>query len=476
MSKFVKFGIILLMFFVSNQIGFAQDSNIKDKLSNVTRRDYYFPNLDIRSAFKAISASSGVDMVLSPNIKGKVTLNITSKTWQQTVEILCQMFNLHYTIEKEYLYIQTYADYNATAKEATLERRIIKINHSKVEDLEVAVKGLLSKRGTVTILKNSNTMIINDLPTKLSEVLSAIKQLDVETFQVHIQAKIIEVNSQDAKEIGINWSYGQGSWNPVNPPDPPSLNPGGSVLGKSSPGAVANATASVAFGILDGRMRVNIENLLSEGKGEIIAQPSITTLDNTEARIFIGEKRPYNKLDKDQNSTVVFIEAGIELIVTPHLTNDRRIILDIAPQKSDARTDAITRGPIISTTEAKTTVIVENGQTVVIGGLTSKSEIHTERGFPILKDIPILGYFFKYAKTEILKQDLIIFITPNIIDNKMQKELAAKTSRRASNMEEEDNNVNVSDDYAPITPEPTPEDTEEADDEAVGDFLNEIGN
>ncbi len=458
------------------------ETSVSNGTNDVRKRDFYFPNLDIRSAFKAISSAAGVDIVLSPNIKGNVTLNLTSKTWQQAVEILCQMFNLHYNIEKEYIYVQTFSDYNATAKEVKLERQIIKIKHTKVKDLEEAIKGLLSERGTVTILENSNTAIIKDLPSKVEEIRGSIEKLDVETFQIHIQAQIIEVNSQDAMEMGVNWGYGDGV--PFSG-DPPPVDASGAqvvqefLLGKSSPGAIANPSASLIFGILDGKMKLGIENLLTEGKGEIIAKPQITTLDNTEARIFIGEKRPYNQLDQNLNSTVVFVEAGIELIVTPHLTNDKRIILDLAPQKSDARTDAITRGPIVNSTEAKTTVIVEDGQTVVIGGLTSKNEQKTESGFPILKDIPILGYFFKYTKKEVIKQDLIIFITPHIIQNpgsstKVASPTGAPTVKMVTPASS-GNNVQLGDGYSTSTPAAN-NPPKEMDDAAIGDFLNEIGN
>jgi len=171
---------------------------------------------------------------------------------------------------------------------------------------------------------------------------------------------------------------------------------------------------------------------------------------------------------------LTFIEAGTELVVTPHITNDRRIILDLEPKRSDAEIDPITRAPIITTSEAKTTVIVDNGQTVVIGGLTSKKESTIERGFPILKDIPILGYFFKYKKVEVIKQDLIIFITPNIIDNSKHS-FKPTVSNIDTNFEPEESNVNLDNDYNIVTPEPETEVNDEVDDEDVGDFLDEIG-
>jgi type IV pilus assembly protein PilQ len=196
-----------------------------------------------------------------------------------------------------------------------------------------------------------------------------------------------------------------------------NIPPSNDFVGISSPGKVSGSSFSLAFGFLKGKLGGTIENLLSEGRGEVVAKPQITTLDNTEAKIFIGQKLPYNKLDDQYNATTEFVEAGIQLIVTPHITNDNKIILDLAPQRSAANIDPVTRGPIVTTTEAKTTVVVNDGQTVVIGGLTSKTENEIEKGIPFLKDIPLLGIFFKYKKKEVVKNDLIIFITPYIVKN-----------------------------------------------------------
>ncbi|MFC1584362.1 type IV pilus secretin PilQ [Fibrobacterota bacterium] len=436
-------------------------------------RDFYFPNLDIRSAFKAISAAGKVDIVLSPTLSGRLNLTLTAKTWKQALEVLCQMYGLTYSIEDEYIYVQSLKEFNSQEKEAQLIREIIHLKHTKVEDLQTAVTGLLSERGKLAIVEMSNAFIITDIQSKLGEIKKAIINLDVETYQVHIQAQIIEASSDAAQELGINWGYGTGAPAPdLN--DVPSASQSGAVLGRSSPGRVANPTLAVAARLLDGRLGASIEHLLSEGKGEVVAKPQITTLDNTEARIFIGERRPFNKLDANLNSTTEFVDAGIELIVTPHITNDNRVILDLSPQRSEARTDAITRGPIVTTTEAKTTVVVNDGETVVIGGLTSKVENETERGIPFLKDIPLLGILFKHTSKNIVKKDLIIFITPYIVKNgQAQPRTAAIPLRMISDMEEArsaEENLE-----SPRHDPPDEIQEEEISDEKVGDFLNEIG-
>lgn len=379
------------------------------------KQDFQFPNIDVRSAFRALSTAAGVDIALSPKVTGRISLNLTQKTWKEALKVLCQMLSLMYSVEKEYIYVQTFEEYNANLKEADLTKEIIKIKHSKAIDMENAVKGLLSPRGRVTVIQQSNAIIVQDVSDKITEIKGAIQELDVETYQVHIQAQIVEVSSDASLDLGVNWSFSNGNLN--------SQNGGVRALSQSgtvSPGELAEKGNSLAFGVLNGSFIASIENLVTEGKGEVVARPQITTLDNKEATIFIGRRIPFNKLDQDRNSTLEFVDGGIELIVTPHITNDDRIILDLAPKKSGAEIEPQTRAPIVTTQEAKTTVIVNDGQTVVIGGLTSKDEKEIETGIPILKDIPLLGALFRYKQTKELKNDLVIFVTPHIVKNQVK--------------------------------------------------------
>ncbi len=449
------------------------------------KQDFYFSNLDVRSAFKALALAGNIDIVLSPNVKGKVSLNLTNKHWEQAMNIICQMMHLQSSRKEDYIYIQSAEEHIEKEKASQLVREIIKIQHSKVKPMSEAIKGLLSNRGKMSVVEQSNALIIIDLPSKVADIRKAIQILDIETYQVHIQAQIIELNSQDAQEIGINWGYasqGIASHRDVSGKintTPPLTN---DLVATSTPAeSMTRKSLSLAFGLLNGKITGVIDNLLSEGKGEVVAKPQITTLDNTEARIFIGQKLPFNKLDENMNATTEFIEAGIELIVTPHITNDERIILDLAPKRSDAYIDAVSKGPVETTTEAKTTVVVNDGQTVVIGGLTSKQEENVEEGVPFLKDIPLLGFLFKYSKKEVKKKDLILFITPFIV---RKNALSASTKKGVELLQEPVLQYKEPDNQQPISPAPTgnytgqdmpdSDDDFEVDDEKVGDFLEEI--
>jgi type II secretory pathway component GspD/PulD (secretin) len=172
---------------------------------------------------------------------------------------------------------------------------------------------------------------------------------------------------------------------------------------------------------------VAVANLLKEARGEVLAKPQITTIDNTEASIFMGEQIPIRVLDANGRQAVQLQDAGTSLTVTPHVTADGRVLLDLKPEKNSFRNDP-SAGVVIQKQSAHTTVLVNDGETVVIAGLTTKEESEVETGVPLLKDIPILGWLFKHKSHQTRKRDLIIFVTPHVVRTSGAKATAMKTS------------------------------------------------
>jgi type II secretory pathway component GspD/PulD (secretin) len=182
---------------------------------------------------------------------------------------------------------------------------------------------------------------------------------------------------------------------------------------------VAGALEKVSYGILTPeRFSVALEYLFEDNRGEVVAQPSITTLDNKQAKIFTGEQVPVVSLDESGNSVVTMIDAGTEMTVTPHITGEGRIMLDLAPKKKSFRYGENGQ-PVVNEQSAQTNVVVNDGETVVIAGLTSNEDQNTEAGVPFLKDIPLIGNLFKRSKKSRTNKDLIIFVTPHIIERTM---------------------------------------------------------
>jgi len=390
-----------------------------------------FTNTDVRSVFRLLSEYSGVDIVVDPTVTGNVNAVVTNKSWQDVVRIVSKMLDLTVTNEMGYLYVQKTDAYqkrmedkskaNASADASVqLERKIIRVNNAKVAEMNLAVKDLLSPRGKITVVDRSNSLIVLDVPDRIQAIERVLKQLDLETNQVMIEAKLVQVDHNAIEEMGVNWQVNSGAgmgWN-TNPSGLGTNNlgtgpfKGGQVINNTPiPGAAAQ---SVAFGLLDGNLGVVISHLLSTNKGEVLASPQITTLDNKEARIFMGDQVPILTRDVSGNTVTTYVEAGTELIVTPLITAPDRVLLTLKPTKNNYSYDP-NAGVIIKKQEALTNVVVSDGETVVIGGLVSKEDIDAETGVPLLKDIPFLGALFRYTRKETKKKDLVIFVTPRIV-------------------------------------------------------------
>ena len=172
--------------------------------------------------------------------------------------------------------------------------------------------------------------------------------------------------------------------------------------------------------MLDNNVQIAIANILSDASTEVLATPQISTLDNVEAQIFMGDQISIRVIDDDGESSTKMVETGIKLVVTPHVSGDNRIMLDLHPQNDSYRYDEMGQ-VVISKQEAETKVVVGDGETVVIGGLTRNEHQETESGIPFLMDIPVLGNLFKYTQKKVTKNDLVIFVTPRIIHNHVGK-------------------------------------------------------
>jgi len=447
-------------------------------LGSARRQNFSFSNMDIRSSFRALSAAGRVDIVVAPNVTASsVNLILTDKTWQEAMLILCQMYGLKYLVEDNYLYVLNLSDFNKSSVEnaqalqaagsmAPLMRDIIKLKNAKAKDLKEPVEKMLSTRGKVDVVERNNALLVFDTRANIREIRAAVRELDVETYQVNIQAQMIQVDADALREVGVDWQFGVGGGKlgplltapgklPTTASDfsmvgtsnqsaqSSAANSGSSGSGSSGSsgssgtgttagsivGGVAGATTQLAFGLLNGNLALAVANLVSNLHGEVLAKPQITTIDNTEARIFMGEQVPIRVLDANGHQAIQLQDAGTSLTVTPHVTADGRVLLDLNPEKNSFRVDP-SAGTILQKQSAKTSVVVNDGETVVIAGLTTKEETSTETGVPLLKDIPLLGYLFKHTANSTRKRDLIVFVTPHIVAQANHGEEVAKSDSR----------------------------------------------
>lgn len=433
-------GILLgIMAMVSVTSGQTQDPSEPIKTLN-------FQAAEIRSVVRFLADYGNVNVVVAPAVQGNVTISLRDVTWKQALEIIGQTYDLAVVYEEAgYIRILPAADYR---KEMTdikkyqqeqttltkLETKIIKISNSTSTSIVDAVQSLLSPRGKATADSRTNSIVLQEIPENIDKVIEYITKLDQPPKQIKISAQLLEVNSRSLSELGVNWNLNGYDGSVVPAPSPDLFRGDDALAGPgASGGSDVNRTRSSTTQKTDytganaaGQfwvrtiqdswdLEARISALVDDGKGKILAHPEITTIDNSEARIQMGQKVPIKQFDQSGNTVITFEEVGTLLKVTPHITSADKILMHLMPERSTYEFGQA--GVIINTNNAETNVVVENGQTAVIGGLTTQDEIENHIGLPILKDIPLLGYLFSYKHKEVTNRDLVIFVTPTIVDD-----------------------------------------------------------
>jgi len=244
------------------------------------------------------------------------------------------------------------------------------------------------------------------VPTRTKRIVDMIIQMDQRLAQVEIVAKMVDVDHEATRELGVNWSA-------LN------LNLGNQAIGDVVTGQrLVEPFGTVRVGTVQswGDLNVIIEAMEKDNKANIISNPRISTADNQEARIMVGKEIPLIVSDEAGNPITELKKIGVILRVTPHVNSDQTITMDLHPELSDLSSQATVQGGVIITLqEADTRVVVRNGETAVIGGLISESQTSLRNGVPVLKDMPLLGPLFRYESKTKKKRELIIFVTPKVV-------------------------------------------------------------
>lgn len=374
---------------------------------------------DIKTVLRTISDYSGKNIVYGPDVKGEVYVHIKDVPWEEALDILLRAHGYGYREEfgmirvaeierltKEELEIQS-----AERKKddlLPLQTKIIFVNNSNAEEMQRALQNMVSQRGKLDVDKGSNSLIVNDTEPVIEKIEEMVKTLDKKTYQVDINAKLVDIDVEATRQLGIDWSM---------------LNLHASGFSGIGSAEVSNpipiSAGTVKFGTVRswGELNVILQMLEKTNKANIISNPRITTMDNREASILVGKEIPLIVADMAGNPITELTKIGIMLKVIPHVNADRTITLDLHPEVSDLQSESSTAsGIIISTNEADTRVVVANGATAVIGGLIKNSQTNVRQGVPILKDIPFLGWLFSTNSKADKKEELVIFVTPTIVE------------------------------------------------------------
>jgi len=392
-------------------------------------------NANIQAVLTYIGDYGGKNIIAAPTVDGNITMKIRDVTWRQALDIIMETYGYTAVESADHITVLPTAEYQkklAQEDQFQFDRRlrkdvgtkVVNIRYASAKDLEKPVKTMLSERGNIDTDQRTNSLIIRDIPEYIERAESLIAQLDTETKQVRISAQLLEVESHYFREIGFDWSMMSRT-----SIDHPNIELDGGATNSYTPEGegsqtttdnIIQSTAKFKISqIVNDKFNVDaiVDAIVSSNKGRILGHPEVITVDNLQAKIQMGQKIPIKQFDEAGNVVTKFYDVGIQLKVTPHITAQDRILMNLEPERSDYSFDA--NGIIINTQNATTNVVVNDGQTVVIGGLTSQEDRDIEIGVPLLKDIPLLGALFRYTKKEVKSRDLVIFVTPTIISHEI---------------------------------------------------------
>jgi type IV pilus assembly protein PilQ len=388
---------------------------------------------EIRTVLRSIAEFSGKNIVVGKDVKGPISIQLRDVRWQDALTTVCRTQGLDYVDEGGILRVDTQEKLRTetlTRERAESERqdlmplttRVIKLDYANAMELRGAMASVLSKRGTVEIDPRTNSLIVTDLEQKLDGISEFIKELDTKTPQVDITAKLVDIDVNALRELGIRWGVTNLDIDHLSSPDPADFLGGTGPEFQPQLGVNAGVPGNVGSiaGVLTrpwGTVEFLLEALELNRKAQIISNPRITTVDNREAKILVGQKIPLIVQDVAGNAVTQLQTIGIQLKVTPHLTADKKIQLDLKPEISDLSSQSTVQGGvIINTSEADTRVLVDDGQTAVIGGLIRTNEGKIVTGVPVLMNIPILGGLFRSTSTARSQRELVIFVTPKLVE------------------------------------------------------------
>ncbi len=479
MSKKIIIPILIILCIVP-LLCFAQASK-----KPAPRVSFDFIGADVRNVLRALTEVSGKNIVISDDVKDiKVTMKLDNIPWDDAFDIVIKNYKLAKMEEESLIRVTTYKTFldvkkqeseeKAAAQRARLEKlkqgeemstETIFLSYANPADMVKVLqgdstggaaaagarKGFLSEYGTITQVPWNNALIVKDTKENVAAIMKVIKQHDTKPEQIQIDCRIVQATSDFSKEIGIQWGqrytgssiFGSKSVEITGAKDAGASSAAASytattglvalrgtaqypynvnlpaAVGRGSGGTLGIFIGSVADSFM---LDVQLSALESDGKGKILSSPKVITSDNKKATITQGKSIPYQTVSQSGTQTQ-FAEATLGLEVTPTVTKDGYIKLDVIAKKDSADFINTSAGvPTIDKKQAQTMLYVKDGETAVIGGIYEREENEGESGVPLLKNIPLFGWLFKKETTKDKKTELLIFITPRIIRNLYKEE------------------------------------------------------
>ena len=423
-----------------------------------------FQDIEVRSVLQLLADFTGLNMVVSDTVSGNITLRLKDVHWEEALDIILTTKGLS---KRERGNIIMVAPTEEVARMEQLEAQaamameeleplktsLIRIKYARAEELAALVKSdanrLMSPRGNVTVDERTNTLLIHDTASSIQNIRSLVASLDRPVKQVMVESRIVIANDEFARDLGVRFGFSgtdtinanDGTYITVGggkpglyPTDGNAFPPnygitGGGAVDTSGQNFMVNLPALLggdfgsAIGLMIGKvgrgmLQLELSAMQIEGKGEIVSSPRVITTDQQKAVIKQGVEIPYEEATSSGATNVTFQEAVLQLAVTPQITPDNKVIMELDVTKDNPDFSREVRGvPPIDTRSVQTTVRVDDGETVVLGGIFEQETVESQDKTPVLGDLPAIGRLFRRDLNQASKRELLLFVTPNILDN-----------------------------------------------------------
>ncbi|MEE4374072.1 type IV pilus secretin PilQ [Pseudomonas alliivorans] len=403
-----------------------------------------FQDIDVRSVLQLIADFTNLNLVASDTVQGGITLRLQNVPWDQALDLVLKTKGLDKRKVGSVLLVapadeiaarerQELESLKQIAELAPLRRELLQVNYAKAADIAKLFQSVTSaeskadERGSITVDERTNNIIAYQTQDRLDELRRIVSQLDIPVRQVMIEARIVEANVDYDKQIGVRWG---GRTDRSRKWSVGGLDDNGDEAGNTGNDLTANipfvdlgapdATAGVGIGFLTNNALLGLELSAMEktGNGEIVSQPKVVTSDKETAKILKGTEIPYQESSSSGATTVSFKEASLSLEVTPQITPDNRIIMEVKVTKDEPDyLNAVLGVPPIKKNEVNAKVLISDGETIVIGGVFSNTQSKVVEKVPFLGDVPYLGRLFRRDVVAEAKSELLVFLTPRIMNN-----------------------------------------------------------
>jgi type IV pilus assembly protein PilQ len=441
------------------EAGFTSSLRAQEQRPYSGRRvDLDFQSADIHSILRLLADVGHVNIVTADDVSGSVTIRMNNVPWDQGLDVVLSAKGLGMVRSGNLIRVAPLAalqkerelriaQQRAELDLMPLEMRLIQISYAKAEDIQQRARDLLSSRGSVAVDERTNTVIARDVVGNLNRLEELIRSLDTQTPQVLIEARIVEATSNYVRDVGIQWggdtTFSEATGNPTGIAFPSRITAAGGASDGNTPTAglspfsntvsqpnfAVNLPAAVgtgqggalglSFGSIDNNFNLNLRLSAAESSGlvRIVSSPRILTLNNKVARINQGTLIPFSQVSA-QGVQTTFQEAKLQLLVTPHVTAEGSVSMHMKVNRDEPNFNqtAANGAPTILKREAETDLLVMDGHTAVIGGIFTRNTGRNLAQVPFFGDIPIIGILFQHRQANDARNELVIFITPRIVN------------------------------------------------------------